>query len=165
MGLTYVIPFSSRIANALCTYITYIGKMLWPARLAVQYPHPVRSLPLWLLVGSALLLAATFNAGTVLALAGLGLLINERAGIVNLGAEGMMLVAAIAGYLVARWLDASIAGSMATMTGLLFVLALLLAPGRGLVAQWLLRRRQRWQFAGEMLVVHLSQHEGTPYEF
>ena len=46
----------------------------------------------------ALLLAATFNAGTVLALAGLGLLINERAGIVNLGAEGMMLVAAVAGF-------------------------------------------------------------------
>jgi len=49
----------------------------------------------------ALLLAATLNAGTVLALAGLGLLINERAGIVNLGAEGMMLVAAIAGFATA----------------------------------------------------------------
>jgi general nucleoside transport system permease protein len=49
----------------------------------------------------ALLLAATFNAGTILALAGLGLLINERAGIVNLGAEGMMLVAAIAGFATA----------------------------------------------------------------
>ena len=47
---------------------------------------------------AALLVAATLNAGTVLALAGLGLLINERAGIVNLGAEGMMLVAAIAGF-------------------------------------------------------------------
>jgi len=46
----------------------------------------------------ALLLAATLNSGTVLAFAALGLLINERAGIVNLGAEGMMLVAAIAGY-------------------------------------------------------------------
>ena len=49
----------------------------------------------------ALLIAATLNAGTVLAIAGLGLLINERAGIVNLGAEGMMLVAAIAGYATA----------------------------------------------------------------
>ena len=49
----------------------------------------------------ALLLAATLNAGTVLAFAGLGLLINERAGIVNLGAEGMMLVAAIAGFATA----------------------------------------------------------------
>ena len=49
----------------------------------------------------ALLIAATLNAGTVLAIAGLGLLINERAGIINLGAEGMMLVAAIAGFATA----------------------------------------------------------------
>jgi ABC-type uncharacterized transport system permease subunit len=46
----------------------------------------------------ALLIAATLNAGTVLAMAALGLLINEKAGIVNLGAEGMMLCAAIAGF-------------------------------------------------------------------
>ncbi len=46
----------------------------------------------------ALLIAATLNAGTVLAIAALGLLINERSGIVNLGAEGMMLCAAIAGF-------------------------------------------------------------------
>src|SRR5438552_18827369 len=49
----------------------------------------------------ALLLAATLNAGTVLAFAALGLLINERAGIVNLGAEGIVLVAAIAGFATA----------------------------------------------------------------
>src|SRR5213076_1334601 len=48
-----------------------------------------------------LLLAATLNAGTVIAFAALGLLINERAGIVNLGAEGIMLVAAIAGFATA----------------------------------------------------------------
>jgi simple sugar transport system permease protein len=46
----------------------------------------------------ALLLAATLNAGTVLAIAALGLLINEKAGVVNLGAEGLMLCAAIAGF-------------------------------------------------------------------
>jgi len=46
----------------------------------------------------ALLLAATLNAGTVLALAGLGLLLNEKSGVINLGAEGMMLCAAIAGF-------------------------------------------------------------------
>jgi hypothetical protein len=46
----------------------------------------------------ALLIAATLNAGTVLAIAALGLLINEKVGVVNLGAEGMMLCAAIAGF-------------------------------------------------------------------
>ncbi|HSV81037.1 MAG TPA: ABC transporter permease [Ramlibacter sp.] len=46
----------------------------------------------------ALLFASMLNAGTVLAIAALGLLINEKAGIVNLGAEGMMLCAAIAGF-------------------------------------------------------------------
>jgi len=46
----------------------------------------------------ALLLAATLNAGTVLAIASLGLLINEKVGIVNLGAEGIMLCAALAGF-------------------------------------------------------------------
>ncbi|HRH88420.1 MAG TPA: ABC transporter permease [Rubrivivax sp.] len=50
---------------------------------------------------AALLIAATLASGTPLALAGLGLLINEKAGVLNLGAEGMMLVAAIAGFAAA----------------------------------------------------------------
>jgi simple sugar transport system permease protein len=78
----------------------------------------------------ALLIAATLNAGTVLAIAGLGLLINERAGIVNLGAEGMMLVAAIAGFATAAttgsdWLAfgaGALAGAlMATAFGVLVI--------------------------------------------
>ena len=35
----------------------------------------------------ALLRAASLNAGTVLAIAALGLLINEKSGVVNLGAD------------------------------------------------------------------------------
>jgi simple sugar transport system permease protein len=49
----------------------------------------------------ALLLGSSLDAGTVLALASLGLLINERAGVLNLGAEGMLLVSAIAGFATA----------------------------------------------------------------
>jgi len=49
----------------------------------------------------ALLVAATLASGTPLAIAGLGLLINEKAGVLNLGAEGLMLVAAIAGFAAA----------------------------------------------------------------
>ena len=50
---------------------------------------------------AALLIAATIASGTPLVLAGLGLLLNEKAGVLNLGAEGMMLVAAIAGFATA----------------------------------------------------------------
>ena len=46
----------------------------------------------------AALIAASINSGTPLLIAALGLLINERAGVLNLGAEGMMLVAAVAGF-------------------------------------------------------------------
>ncbi|MBV9946217.1 MAG: ABC transporter permease, partial [Myxococcales bacterium] len=46
----------------------------------------------------SLLIAASIDNGTVLALAALGLLLNERSGIVNLGAEGIMLLAAIAAF-------------------------------------------------------------------
>lgn len=46
------------------------------------------------------LIAASINAGTPLMLAALGLLINEKSGVVNLGAEGMMLVAAVAGFAI-----------------------------------------------------------------
>jgi len=49
----------------------------------------------------ALLLGVTLSAGTPLAIAGMGLLINERVGVLNLGAEGMMLVAAVSGFAVA----------------------------------------------------------------
>ena len=49
----------------------------------------------------ALLIAATIASGTPVALAGLGLLLNEKAGVLNLGAEGMMLIAAVAGFATA----------------------------------------------------------------
>lgn len=71
-------------------------------------------------------------------------------------------VSAVAGYWVAHALDASIAGSMASVAGLLFGAAYLAAPGRGLVAIALRRVRQRWEFAQAMLLVHLYNHEGLP---
>jgi ABC-type uncharacterized transport system permease subunit len=78
----------------------------------------------------ALLIAATLNAGTVVGLASLGLLINERAGVLNLGAEGMMIVAAIAGFATgvntgSDWLAfgaAALAGmAMAALFGVLVI--------------------------------------------
>ena len=72
----------------------------------------------------ALLLAATLSGGTVLAIASLGLLINEKAGIVNLGAEGMMLCAAIAGFATVVHTGSSWLGFVAGMAAGAFLAAL-----------------------------------------
>jgi general nucleoside transport system permease protein len=80
----------------------------------------------------ALLLAATLNAGTVLAIAGLGLLVNERAGIVNLGAEGMLLVAAIAGFATAVHTGSDVLAFIAGMAA-----GALMAGAFGVLVIWL----------------------------
>lgn len=70
-------------------------------------------------------------------------------------------VSAISGYFLARWLDANIAGSMATMTGFIFLLIFLLAPERGLISIASRRARQKMEFSQTMLTIHLLNHEGT----
>jgi manganese/zinc/iron transport system permease protein len=75
---------------------------------------------------------------------------------------GIGALSAITGYWLARSIDGNIAGAMATMTGVVFIGVLLLAPQRGLVAVARRRARQRWEFAQAMLAVHLLQHEGRP---
>lgn len=70
------------------------------------------------------------------------------------------IVSAISGFWLARWLDANIAGSMATMTGVIFLLIFLFAPERGMVALARRRQRQRWTFAATALTIHLLNHEG-----
>lgn len=69
---------------------------------------------------------------------------------------------AFLGYLMAHLLDASIAGSMATVIGVLFVLTVVAAPKRGLIAAARRRTRQRWEFAQRLLAAHLLNHEGSP---
>lgn len=70
------------------------------------------------------------------------------------------IASAIGGYWLARFLNANIAGSMATATGVIFVGVLLLSPQRGLIYIARRRMRQKWEFAQTMLTIHLLQHEG-----
>jgi Flp pilus assembly protein TadD len=49
-------PLTIRIGNALVSYVSYMGKMIWPQNLAVFYPHPGTSLPRWQPVAAGLLL-------------------------------------------------------------------------------------------------------------
>jgi protein O-mannosyl-transferase len=58
-----LLPVSTRIENAAISYIAYIGKILWPARLATYYP--LRFSPP---VGDAIASAAIMIAVTALAL-------------------------------------------------------------------------------------------------
>ncbi|MEW6264960.1 MAG: tetratricopeptide repeat protein [Thermodesulfobacteriota bacterium] len=50
------LPLAVRAANALVSYVGYIGLMFWPHPLAVLYPHP-GSVTIGPVVGAALLLA------------------------------------------------------------------------------------------------------------
>lgn len=67
---------------------------------------------------------------------------------------------AIAGYWLARSINGSIAGAIASTLGLVFVAAYLLAPSQGLVARLVRRRRQRQDFLRELVVAHIAAKPG-----
>ena len=48
----------ARVMNAAVSYVSYIGKMVWPSRLSAIYPHPGDALPIWKAVTAAVILAA-----------------------------------------------------------------------------------------------------------
>ena len=41
------LSLQARLTNAVVSYIEYLGKMFWPAKLSLFYPHPINALPLW----------------------------------------------------------------------------------------------------------------------
>ena len=43
-ALTASMPFSWRFKNAIFSYVAYLGKAIWPVRLAPFYPHPENTL-------------------------------------------------------------------------------------------------------------------------
>ena len=51
------IPLSLRAENALVSYVRYLAKTVWPARLAIFYPYPA-AIPPWKVWGAALLLVS-----------------------------------------------------------------------------------------------------------
>lgn len=106
----------------------------------------------------ALLIGASLNAGTVLAIASLGLLINEKAGIVNLGAEGIMLCAALAGFAVTVHTGSNLAGFGAGM-----VVGALLAGVFGWLVIWLNTNQYATGLALTLFGAGFSAFAGTSY--
>ncbi len=56
------LPLMLRIGNAFLSYASYLGQTIWPARLAVFYPHPASLSPA-VVLSCALLFALVSTAG------------------------------------------------------------------------------------------------------
>ncbi len=65
---------------------------------------------------------------------------------------------AISGYWLAHWLDASIAGSITTMLGLLFLAVYLFAPNKGVIAVLYREKQQRIEVSLLTFLLHLRNH-------
>ncbi len=63
VAVSTALPLAVRLKNAAVSYVMYIEKAFWPARLAVFYPHPANSLTWWkTVVAVAILGGITFLA-------------------------------------------------------------------------------------------------------
>ena len=51
-------PFSVRLENAVIAYARYVGKAFWPSNLALVYPHPGNSIPIWQVAAALLFILA-----------------------------------------------------------------------------------------------------------
>lgn len=54
------LSLKTRIANALISYVSYVFKAIWPGNLAVYYPYPADTFPVWQICGAALLIVSVF---------------------------------------------------------------------------------------------------------
>src|SRR6201991_1111528 len=106
----------------------------------------------------ALLFASMLNAGTVLAIAALGLLINEKSGIVNLGAEGMMLCSAIAGFAAVVHTGSDWLGFLAGMGA-----GALLAAAFGVLVIWMNTNQYATGLALSLFGAGFSAFAGIKY--
>ena len=105
------------------------------------------------------MLFATVVAGTPLILVALGLLVNERAGVLNLGAEGMMAMGAVTAFAVTHhsgnpWLGAAAGMAAGAATSLVF----------GFLALTLQANQMASGLALAIFGVGLSAFLGKPYE-
>ncbi len=86
-------------------------------------------------------------------------LLTDRLSHMILLSAGIGSLASIGGYWMAHGFNASIAGSMATIIGVVFLLVYLLAPQRGVWAMYRKRRQQQLETAVSLLLVHVFSHQ------
>lgn len=74
---------------------------------------------------------------------------------------GFGVFSAISGYWLANILDASIAGSITTVLGIVFLSVYLFAPNRGVIAVLYREKQQRTEVSLLTFLLHLANHEET----
>ena len=75
------------------------------------------------------------------------------------GSSLVGIFASITGYWLAHALDTSIAGTIATVLGLLFFMVYLFAPNKGYISQWYKTKQQKTEVAMLVFMLHLANHE------
>ena len=105
------------------------------------------------------------SAGSILVIAlfivpgaGAYLLTNRVSGMLMISVL-IAVISAGLGYGAAYALNAATSGTIAMVMGIIFAFIYLFAPKRGYLAVKALRRRQKLEFATEVLLVHLTNHE------
>ena len=73
-------------------------------------------------------------------------------------------IASVIGYNVAILFDVSIAGSIALIIGILFIIVLIVSPKSGLISTIKRKRNQKLEFSVKILLIHLANHMNTPNE-
>jgi simple sugar transport system permease protein len=111
-----------------------------------------------LLAAVIALVAATLSAGTPILLAALGVLVVERSGVVNLGVEGMMLVAAVVAFAVVH-----ASGSWLLGFGAALVVGALLGALFAVFALGLMTNQYATGLALALFGAGLSAFIGLPY--
>ena len=71
------------------------------------------------------------------------------------------IISAVTGYLFALYADVSIAGSMATMAGIVFGLIWVFAPNRGLISRWRRITKQRFELDVSVLLSHIQRETAS----
>lgn len=74
------------------------------------------------------------------------------------------VASAVIGYYLARLLDASIAGAMASVAGGLFALVFVFSPSHGLLAKMLRHRKLSEGMSEQLLMLHLGQTSASSLE-
>ena len=121
-----------------------------------------------LMLTSATAVAAFDAVGAVLFIAfvivppSAAYLLTDRLSLMLLYGAAIAVASSVSGYYLAVVWDVSIGGMMATMTGAFLMLAFLLGPRYGLIAQALRRRGLAEANRCRTLAVHLYNHEDGP---